>query len=179
MKTLIIYTSQTGFTKKYAQWLADEMKADVYDLKDARKKEAGFFDAYDAIVYAGWVMAGKVVKIDWILGKAEGWKEKRLAVMAVGGSPNDNPDVEMTLKNLIPDGQSPYMKAFYCQGGYDYDKMKVPFKLAMKMFTGALKSKKDEKSQQMAAYISRSYDISDIKFIEPVVEYLNGPRGRG
>ena len=24
MKTLIIYTSQTGFTKKYAQWIADE-----------------------------------------------------------------------------------------------------------------------------------------------------------
>ena len=37
MKTLIIYTSQTGFTKRYAQWLADEMKADMYDLKDAKK----------------------------------------------------------------------------------------------------------------------------------------------
>ena len=39
MKTLIIYTSQTGFTKKYAQWIADEMSADIYDLKDAKKKE--------------------------------------------------------------------------------------------------------------------------------------------
>ena len=97
MKTLIIYTSQTGFTKKYSQWLADEMDAEVYDLKDAKKKEAAFFDAYDAIVYAGWIMAGKVVKSDWFLGKANGWKGKRLAVMAVGGSPNDNPDVDVAL----------------------------------------------------------------------------------
>ena len=176
MKTLIIYTSQTGFTKRYAQWLADEMKADVYDLKDAKKKEAAFFETYDAIVYAGWIMAGKVVKMNWFLDKANGWKGKRLAVMAVGGSPNDNPDVEVTLKNLIPEDKNQYIKAFYCQGGFDYDKMKGPSKLAMKMFTGALKKQKDEKSQQVAEYISKSYDISDVKFIEPVVTYLRGEK---
>ena len=176
MKTPIIYTSQTGFTKKYSQWLADEMKADIYDLKDAKKKDAAFFDAYDAIVYAGWIMAGKVVKSNWFLEKTPDWKEKRLAVMAVGGSPNDNPDVEVTLKNLIPEGKSQYIKAFYCQGGFDYDKMKGPSKLAMKMFAGVLKKQKDEKSQQVAEYISKSYDISDVKFIEPVVTYLRGEK---
>jgi flavodoxin len=29
MKTLIIYTSQTGFTKRYAQWLADRVSGDL------------------------------------------------------------------------------------------------------------------------------------------------------
>ena len=47
---------------------------------------------------------------------------------------------------------------------------------AMKMFTGALKKRKDEKSQQVAEYISRSYDISDVKFIEPIVAYLQGEK---
>ena len=150
------------------------MKADIYDLKEAKKKDAAFFDPYDAIVYAGWIMAGKVVKSNWFLGKADGWRKKRLAVMAVGGSPNDNPDVEVTLKNLIPEDKKPYMRAFYCQGGFDYDKMKGPSKLAMKMFTGALKKKNDDKSQQVAEYISKSYDISDVKFIEPIVDYLEG-----
>ena len=176
MKTLIIYTSQTGFTKRYAEWLADEMKADMYDLKNVKNKEKAFWDAYDAIVYAGWIMAGKVVKTNWFLDKANGWKGKRLAVMAVGGSPNDNPDVEVTLKNLIPEDKNQYIKAFYCQGGFDYDKMNGPSKLAMKMFAGALKKKKDEKSQQVAEYISKSYDISDVKFIEPVVTYLRGEK---
>ena len=174
MKTLVIYTSQTGFTKKYAQWLADEMRADLFDLKDAQKKEEAFFTDYEAIVYAGWCMAGSVVKLKWFLGKASGWKEKRLAVICVGGSPNDNPDVEVALKNILNDEQRQYIKAFYCQGGFNYEKMNGVSKLAMKIFVGALKKKKDEKSQQMAKHMSASNDISDKKYLEPVVAYLRG-----
>ena len=72
------------------------------------------------------------------------------------------------------DNQSSYIKAFYCQGGFDYDKMNGPSKLAMKMFAGALKKQKDEKSQQVAEYISKSYDISDAKYLDPIVAYLQG-----
>ena len=174
MKTLVIYTSQTGFTKKYAQWLAEEMKADLYELKDAQKKDEAFFDGYEAIVYAGWCMAGSVVKAKWFLGRADRWKEKRLAVICVGGSPNDNPDVEEFLKRMVKEEQRGYIKAFYCQGGFNYDKMNGPSKVAMKMFAGALKKKKDEKSREMAKYISQSYDISDVKYLEPVYTYLRG-----
>ena len=44
----------------------------------------------------------------------------------------------------------------------------------MKMFAGALKKQKDEKSQQVAEYISKSYDISDVRFIDSIVAYLQG-----
>lgn len=30
MKTLIVYTSQTGFTKRYADWMAEELQANAY-----------------------------------------------------------------------------------------------------------------------------------------------------
>ena len=52
--------------------------------------------------------------------------------------------------------------------------MNTASKLAMKMFVSALKKKKDEKSRQMAELIATSYDISDKKYIEPVVAYLSG-----
>lgn len=174
MKTLIIYTSQTGFTKKYSEWLADRMQADLFDLKDVQKKDASFFEAYETIVYAGWCMAGTVVKVKWFLEKASAWKNKRLAVVCVGGCPNDAPETQTFLQQMLTDEQKQYIKGFYCQGGFDYDKMKGPSKLAMKMFASALKKKKDEKSRQMAEYVSHSYDISDMKFIEPIVEYLMG-----
>ena len=117
-------------------------------------------------------MAGKVTGSKWFLEKAGDWKEKRLAVVAVGGSPNDNPDVEVTLKQILSDEQRQYIKAFYCQGGIDYDKMKGPSRLALKMFAGALKKKKDEKLREVGERISQSYDISDIKYIDPIVSYL-------
>ena len=36
MKTLVVYTSQTGFTQRYAEWLAEEMNADIINLKEAQ-----------------------------------------------------------------------------------------------------------------------------------------------
>ena len=174
MKTLVVYTSQTGFTKRYAQWLSDEMKADMYDLKEVQKKDDSFFSEYEAIVYAGWAMAGKVVKAGWFLNKAEGWKGKKLAVICVGGCPGDAPECEAMMKTVLSEEQSSYIKAFYCQGGFNYEKMNSASKLAMKMFVSALKKKQDEKSKQMAEHIAVSYDISDIKYIGPVVAYLRG-----
>ena len=176
MKTLIIYTSQTGFTKKYAEWLSERMKADIYELKDVQKKDDAFFDEYQAIVYGGWAMAGKIVKVNWFLEKADSWKEKRLAVFCVGGSPNENPEVEKMLQSMLTDGQKKYIRAFYCQGGFNYEKMNTASRLAMKMFVSALKKKKDptEDEKIMVKMISESYDISDIKFIEPIAEYLGG-----
>ena len=174
MKTLIVYTSQTGFTKKYAGWIADRMGADLLDLKEAKKKDAGFFETYDAIAYGGWSMAGSMVKSKWFIEKAASWKDKRLAVFCVGGSPNESPDVEKFLKNVLTDEQRKYIGAFYCQGGIDYEKMNAGSRMILKMFTGALKKKKDasEDLKKMAEMISSSYDISDIKFIDPIVEYL-------
>ncbi len=174
MKTLVIYTSQTGFTKKYAEWIADKMGGDLLDLKEAQKKTSDYFDDYDAICYGGWAMAGNVVKAKWFLSKAANWKDKRLAVFCVGGSPNDNPDGEVFLKRALTDEQRQYVKAFYCQGGFNYDKMNTASKLAMKMYVSALKKKKDmtEEEKTMVKMIATSYDISDVKYIDPIVSYL-------
>ena len=176
MKTLIIYTSQTGFTKKYAQWIAERMHADLLELTEARKKAAEFFEAYQAIAYGGWAMAGTLVKVKWFLDKAAAWKDKRLAVFCVGGSPNDNPDIAIMLRKLLTDDQRQYIAAFYCQGGFNYEKMNAPSRLAMKLFVGMLKRKKDatEAEKTMAQMIASSYDISDIKYTDPIVDYLQG-----
>ena len=174
MKTLIIYTSQTGFTKKYAGWLAERMDADLLDLKEAQKKNTMFFEEYQAIVYGGWAMAGKIVKSKWFLEKASAWKDKKLAMFCVGGSPNDNPDIDTFLQNALTDNQKKYIKVFYCQGGFNYEKMKAPSRVAMKMFVSSLKNKKGatEEEKIMAEKMASSYDVSDVKFIEPIVLYL-------
>lgn len=174
MKTLIIYTSQTGFTKKYSEWLAQKTGGDLMDLKEAQKKDDTFFAGYEAIVYGGWVMAASVVKVKWFLNKSASWKGKKLAVFCVGGSPNDNPDVEVMLKNMLTDEQREYIKAFYCQGGFNYERMNAPSRLAMKMFVSALKKKKDptEEEKIMTQMVATSYDISDEKYLEPIIDYL-------
>lgn len=174
MKILVIYTSQTGFTKRYAKWIADRVQGDMIDIDEAKRKKDEFFDAYDGIVYGGWAMAGSVVQSKWFLSKAAEWKGKRLAIFCVGASPMENPDVEIALHNLLDDAKREYIKAFYCQGGLDYSKMKTPSRLAMKAFASMMGRKKNptDGERVMAEMISRSYDISDEKYIEPIVDYL-------
>ena len=173
MKTLVVYTSQTGFTKRYAQWLKDKTGADLFDIKDVQGKKEDFFADYDAIVYAGWLCAEKVAKANWFFEKAKNWKDKTLALVVVGGTPNGDPLIERAMEKVLTEEQKSYIKAFYCQGGFNYEKMPLPSKLAMKAFVATLKKSKNEASRKMGEMCDHSYDSSDEKFLDPVVEYLN------
>lgn len=37
MKNVVIYTSQTGFTKRYAEWIGEAAEAEAVDLAQAKK----------------------------------------------------------------------------------------------------------------------------------------------
>ena len=84
MKTVVIYNSQTGFTKRYAKWIAEESKADCFELNEAKKKN---IDGYDAIIFGGWACAGGVSKLSWFKERIDEWKDKKLIAFCVGGSP--------------------------------------------------------------------------------------------
>lgn len=63
---------------------------------------------------------------------------------------------------------------FYCPGGFNYEKMSAPSRLMMKIFIKSLKAKKDKtaEDEEMIKIISSSYDISDKKYIEPILKCL-------
>lgn len=171
MKTVVIYNSQTGFTKRYAEWIAEEAKADCIELADAKKKD---LKEYDAIVFGGWAVAGSISKLSWFKNNMEKWDGKRLIAFCVGGSPIDNPEIEPSLRQNFNDEEWKKVKVFYCPGGFNYEKMSKTSKVMMKMFIKALKAKKDktEEEEVMIKMISSSYDISDKKYIEPILDCL-------
>ena len=168
MKTVVIYHSQTGFTKRYAQWIAEAAKADCFDFSNAKKKN---LDSYDTIIFG----AGGISKLNWFKSNVEKWSNKRLIVFCVGASPIENPDVALALKQNFDKPELKNVHAFYCPGGLNYEKMPTPSKLMMKLFIKTLKKKKDktEEEETMIKMISSSYDISDKKYIEPILECLN------
>lgn len=176
MKTIIIYNSQTGFTAKYAQWMAEATGADRMELKEAKKKKLHYFDDYEKIVYGGWVMGGNVSKLQWFEQYLNAWKNKKLAVFAVGASPEDSGMVAEFLKKTFGGEQWSGVAHFYCQGGLNYDRMSAPNRMLMKMLKKSLDGKKDKTPQEeeMAQMIGRSYDISDRRYAEPVIAWIEG-----
>ena len=173
MKAIVVYTSQTGFTEKYAKWIGNRLGAEVCNLDKVKKKD---MNDYDAIIYGGWACAGNISKVAWFKKNIENWKDKKLAVSCVGGSPDDNPEIMPQLQKGFTEEELKYVKIFYFQGGFNYERMPKTSKVMMKLFLKALKSKKDktEKDEVMIKMIAQSYDISDEKFVEPLVSYIEG-----
>ncbi len=171
MNTIVIYNSQTGFTKRYAQWIAEAAGADCLELSMAKKKN---LSSYEAIVFGGWACAGGISKIGWYKGNMDKWANKKLIAFCVGASPIENPEIEPALKQNFSEAEWNKVKVFYCPGGLDYDEMAAPSKLMMKVFLKTLKAKKDktQAEEEMVKMISSSYDISDKKYIEPILECL-------
>lgn len=55
MRLLVVYTSKTGFTKRYAQWLAEDLSGDCFPLEQAARVD---FSGYDAVAFGSSVHAG-------------------------------------------------------------------------------------------------------------------------
>lgn len=66
------------------------------------------------------------------------------------------------------------VKVFYLPGGFNYEQMSSVSRMMIKVFLKTLRAKKDKTKEEkvMVEMISRSYDISDRKYIEPILEWL-------
>jgi hypothetical protein len=102
----IIFESNTGYTKKYAELLSSLTGQPAYERKGAKKQLEHGGD----IIYMGWLCAGRVK------GYSKAAKAYYIkAVCAIGmGSPDDKQTLEVK-KRYQMNGR----EVFYLQGGFD------------------------------------------------------------
>ena len=142
-KTIIIYRSKTGFSQRYAQWMAEELGCRAVPFQDRGAVRLG---EYDTIILAGGLYAGQMAGLKWLA--------KRIAALAVGCAPMDTPDLGESMDKLF--GPLPQLRGFYCQGGLDYARMGAVDRAMMAALRAALRRKKD--AQAMLEGISHSFD---------------------
>ncbi len=173
MKSIVIYNSQTGFTKQYAEWISEAAGCECVSLKKAGKINLA---DYDAIVFGSWCMAGSITKLDWFKKQMPSLAQtgKKLFIYMVGASPIESPDIPVIMDKMLSEEEKKMAKVFYCPGGLNYDNMNWLSRTLMKMLSKALTSKKDatEDDKKKAEMISHSYDISDKKYIEPIISEI-------
>ena len=170
MKAIVIYNSQTGFTKKYADWIAEATGCETVPLKKAGKVKLA---EYDAVVFGSWCMAESISKVVWFKKQLPSLAAagKKLFVFLVGASPAEVPEAQAALRKNFTDDEWSKIQAFYCPGGLNYEKMGWGSRTMLKMFVKMLSNKKDITQKELAQVqrLSQSYDISDKKYIEPIV----------
>lgn len=171
MKTIIIYNSKTGFTKKYAEWIAEELAAECRSLSEVNALKIA---DYDAIIFGGWAMGGSISKLKWFKEHMPDWEGKKLCVYCTGASPDYSPDILPTLKQNFTEDEMRQVGVFYCPAGLNYEKMSLPMRTMMKLFAKSVASKKDktEYEEEAARMMKSSYDITDRKHIQPIIDYI-------
>lgn len=164
MKTLILYRSKTGLTKRYAEWLRDALNADMAEWKEV--KHLSLAD-YDRLIYGAGFYAGTVAGVKAFLQKAIPFN-KQLIVFATGASPVETEETLQSLRRNFTDDQWKRVHAFYLPGGMCYEKMNLLSRAMMAVFRAMMKKQQGADSP-VYRQLQKSYDVTDPKHLEPIL----------
>lgn len=173
MKTVVVYKSKTGFAKKYALWIAQELSADLFE---ASSFNDDLFKAYDTIIYGAGLYAGGINGISYLTGNLAKLKNKKVVVFATGVSPCREETVyEVRNKNFTAEEQK-YIQFFYLRGGFDYDKLKLFDKALMLLLKYKLGRKRKEEltddERGMLASYAEPLDFTKKENINELINYV-------
>ena len=155
----VIYNSKTGFVKRYAEWIAQEIGCSVQAYHDSTSLDG-------LVIFCSRVHVGKVEHLNKVKQRTN-----NLVVVAVGATPMA---ASVTIEQLWVNNNVKDIPHFYLQGGLSYERMGFLDRVIMKVFARMMKGIKTEEEAGLAEAIQRSYDISSKEYIAPVVDYLKG-----
>ncbi len=117
---VVIYKSKTGFTEKYANWIAEELGCEAYPVENVNLVDLSKFDL---IIYGGGVRAGRIDGIKFITKTRTRFLNKKLVIFATGGTPpRETEAIERVRTMNVPKNSG--IPFFYFQSGFNYEKMK-------------------------------------------------------
>lgn len=118
MKTIVVYRSKYGYTKKYAEWLAESLGCDI-------KENASLADiaGYDVIIFGGGIYAGRINGIKLIAknyGKLAG---KKLVLFAAGSGAGRADELEAFWEKALDKTVRENVPHFYLRSGLNYSRL--------------------------------------------------------
>lgn len=150
---IIIYGSQYGTARKYAEELAKRTNIEIKNYKDVTD-----IDQYNTVVYIGSLYAGGVLGMKKTLAKISQCQKKKIIIATVGLA--DPADTENTdkIKNSMKRQLSKelYENAyiFHLRGGIDYSCLNFKHKTMMGLlYKKAVRLPEEKKNAEIKAMI--------------------------
>ena len=163
MKRIVVYQSGTGFTAKYAGWIAEDLGCEAKEFKTLKPGELA---GYDMVIYGGWIMGGMVAGYD----KVKKLELKNIVVFGVGMTV---PSEEVATK-IAEQNQIPQERFFYFEGGYNPQKLGFVQKSMMNIIKKSLLKKADKTAEDLHMIETfKGADNTDRYAIKGLVEYCD------
>lgn len=159
----IVYTSNTGFTARYAQMLGDKTGLPVLELKKACKE----LHKGTPIIYMGWLFASSVK------GYRKASEQFQVdALCGVGLCETGTLLDDVRKVNDVPAG----LPVFTLQGGMDHSKLRGLHKFMIKMLIKMMKRAKNPSQEDQAklALIIAGGDYVKEENLAAVLRWLEG-----
>jgi len=179
MNAIVVYRSKTGYTKKYAEWISQELGCDIKE--NVRLSKADIMP-YDTVIYGGGLYASCINGVKLIKDNFDAIKDKNLIVFATGLTPQDEDDyITKVLETNFSKEQRQGIKFFYFRGGLDYSKLGIFGKLAMRIMKAVLKNKNTPVEDEFGALeaFDKPADYTDRDNIAQLIAYVRGLFGEG
>lgn len=167
MNILLTYNSKYGHTKKFADWIAEELHTTSYSFD---KVDKTMIDKADTIVYGAGIYVFSVNIPQIIKDNAD----KNLVLFIVGASNPKDTDYTEVYNKSIPSELKDKIKIFHFQAGINYKKLSIMHKIMMRM----IKSKFDEEleknySDQLKYSLDNYYNEYDFSNREDIADLIN------
>lgn len=167
----MIYKSKYGSTKRYAEWIVDELNADLMEVSKVRAND---LKNYDTIIFGGFLHAVGISGIKVITDNFKELENKKLIIFAVGCSPEREDAKAQIISSNFKDKQKEKISFFYLRGAFNYNKLDFIDKTMMNALRLKLKSKKEEELDEDSKGLLECYDNpvdwTDKKAITPILE---------
>lgn len=149
---IIIYNSNAGHTKDYAEMIGKRLNIPYYSYKEIKNKYQD-----EEVIYMSWIFGGMIMNYNKI---RKNYNIK--TVIAVGATlSSDEYLKELKEKNNIDN-------LYYLRGGIEYSKLKGIKKKMIKMISNQAIKKGDEKALE----IFDNTNHVEEKNIENIIKYL-------
>ena len=179
MKTVVVYKSVTGFTKKYAEWIAEDLKSDLVEYSDISIDKV---KDYELIIYGGSLHAVGINGLDIIKKNLNELNDKKLIVFTTGASPSrDNVLDEVKSANFSEEEQKK-LRFFYLRGGFNYNELDFFNKILMTLMKWKIKLTKPDKrtpdERGMLEAFKKPVDFTKKENLKDLLEYAHSLNNR-
>ncbi len=163
----VIYKSPYGTTKRYAECIAKELDAQLFEASEVGPAQ---LSSFDLVIYGGGLYAGGIAGVRLVTKNPC----KSLIVFTVGLADPVLTDYSAILKKNFTPELLAKTRVFHLRGGIDYKRLNIVHRGMMAMMSKVVASQKERsyEDESILETYGKKVDFTDTLTAKPLVEYV-------
>ena len=179
---LVVYSSLYGHTRRYAQWIAEDLDCPVRERREVSPEE---LKNCGALIFGGALYAGGVSGAEFLKKHQALLADKPLCLFTCGvadpEAPRNAESLRASALRALPEPLREKTALFFLRGGIDYGRLSLRHRAMMAALAAVLRRRpEDGRSEEDRAILEtygKAVDFTDRAGIAPLVSRVRADLG--